>query len=103
VKTPWTLQKINHLMDKQTLANLATIAVAFASMIPVLILSVISNYIMNPDEMNMYPYYLIVYVKNHLFPFLIHVISAFNYYRKCHQMVDAVKRECFNVIFNRVS
>ena len=100
--SPWTLQKVNNLMDKQTLANLASIAVEFMSLVPVLLLSLVSNFVISPDNMNIYPYYLIVYVKNHLFPFAIHVISAFNYYRKSAKMREAIKRECSNVLSKAV-
>ena len=85
--------KTSALIDKQSLANLGTILTHLLFYIPAAVIVVSLNRMIEPEDLQKYPNYLLIYFLNHHVFFLWNLYTIFIFFSKSKSLRDTIFRE----------
>jgi hypothetical protein len=92
----WTLPPIS--VEKNTLANIGTIALTFTTTIPVSIFYVLLNNVLSPKMLETYPYFMLLHFFHHGFGFVWNLFLLLIFLSKSSIMRNAIHREIITAL-----
>ena len=88
----WTLPPVGQVVEKNTLANLGTIALTFSTFLPVSIVYWFLNNV-SPNKLEVHPYFMLLHFFHHGVGFIWNLFLVLIFLSKSSLMRDAICRE----------
>ena len=93
----WTILPVNQAVEKNTLANLGTIAMTFTTTIPLSIAYLILNHV-SPKMLAVYPNFMILHFFHHGFGFILNLFLLLIFFSQSSSMRNALSREVKSIL-----